>query len=64
MYAPLPIWFDISGMRKTATYEALGRGDLRARKLNNRLLIDVPHGLAYLASLPDAKITTGRPAQS
>jgi hypothetical protein len=38
----------------------LGRGDLRAKKLNNRLLIDVPHGLAYLASLPDAKITTGR----
>jgi hypothetical protein len=47
-------------MRRTATYEALGRGDLRAVKLNNRTLIDVEHGLAWLASLPAAEITTGR----
>ena len=59
-YAPLRDWFVISGMRRTATYEALGRGDLRAKKLNNRLLINVPHGLAYIDSLPEAKITTGR----
>jgi hypothetical protein len=32
-YAPMPDWFRISGMRRTATYEALGRGDLRAIKL-------------------------------
>jgi hypothetical protein len=59
-YAPLPDWFAISGMRRTATYEAIGRGDLRAVKLNGRTLIDVEHGLAYFASLPEAKITTGR----
>jgi hypothetical protein len=47
-------------MRRTATYEAIGRGDLRAVKLNGRTLIDVEHGLAYLASLPEAKITTGQ----
>jgi hypothetical protein len=58
-YAPMPDWFRISGMRRTATYEALGRGDLRAIKLNGRTLIDVPHGLAYLAQLPEAVITTG-----
>jgi len=61
-YAPLPEWFIISGMWRTATYEALGRGDLRAVKLNNRTLIDVEHGLAWLASLPAAEITTGRRA--
>ena len=58
-YAPMPDWLRISGMRRTATYEALGRGDLRAVKLNGRTLIDVPHGLAYLAQLPEAVITTG-----
>jgi hypothetical protein len=58
-YAPMPDWFRISGMRRTATYKALGRGDLRAIKLNGRTLIDVPHGLAYLAQLPRAVITTG-----
>lgn len=58
-YAPLPDWFWISGMRRTPTYEALGRGDLRAIKLNGRTLIDVQHGLAFLAQLPEALITTG-----
>jgi hypothetical protein len=57
-------WFHISGMRRTATYEALGRGDLRAIKLNGRTLIDVPHGLAYLAQLPAAVITTGTGVRS
>jgi hypothetical protein len=59
-YATIPDWVTISGMRRTATYEGLGRGNLRAIKLNGRTLIDVPHGLAYLASLPAAQITTGR----
>jgi hypothetical protein len=59
-YAPIPRWLLISGMGRTATYEALGRGDLRAVKLNNRTLIDVEHGLAWLATLPVAQITTGR----
>jgi hypothetical protein len=59
-YATITDWELISGMRRTATYEALGCGNLRAIKLDNRTLIDVPHGLAYLASLPAALITTGR----
>jgi hypothetical protein len=59
-YAPLSDWFIISGMKRTATYEALGRGDLRAIKFNGRTLMDVEHGLAYMARLPEAKITTGR----
>lgn len=49
-------WCKLSGMGRSATYEALGRGDLRAVKLGSRVLIDVPHGLAWLDSLPPAAI--------
>jgi hypothetical protein len=59
-YATIPDWITISGMRRTGIYEALGQGKLRAIKINNRTLIDVEHGLAWLASLPTADITTGR----
>ena len=58
-YAPMHDWLVISGLRRTRTYELLGRGLLRAIKLGNRTLIDVPHGLAFLAQLPEAVITTG-----
>jgi len=43
-------------MGRSSTYEALARGDLRAIKLGTRTLIDVAHGLAWLASLPAARI--------
>lgn len=55
-YATIPDWQHISGMGRTTTYEALGRGDLRSIKLGARVLIDVEAGLAWLASLPPAKI--------
>ena len=58
-YAPLSDWYTISGMRRNSTYEALARGDLRGKKLHNRTLIDVEQGLAYMASLPEPKLTTG-----
>jgi hypothetical protein len=47
-------------MGRSSVYEALGRGDLRAIKLGVRTLIDVEAGLAWLASMPAAEITTGR----
>ena len=59
---PLPVratvtdWCAISGMGRSATYEALGRGDLRAVKAGTRTLIDVAHGLAWLDSLPPATV--------
>jgi hypothetical protein len=59
-YGPISAWCDHSGMGRSATYEALGRGDLRAIKLGTRTLIDFEHGLEYLRSLPAAEITTGR----
>lgn len=43
-------------MSRSATYEALGRDDLRAVKLGTRVLIDVPRGLAWLDSLPLATV--------
>jgi len=59
-YAPMPEWCDISGMRRTATYEALGRGDLKGIKVGKRLLIDVEGGLAWLATLPAARVGSRR----
>lgn len=55
-------WCDISGMGRSVTYDALGRGDLRAIKVGTRTLIDVAHGLAWLRSLPPAKINGRRDA--
>jgi len=61
-YATISDWQRISGMRRTSTYEALGQGNLRSIKLGTRVLIDVEHGLAWLASLPAADIRVGRRA--
>jgi hypothetical protein len=54
--ASITRWCDLTGMGRSATYEALGRGDLRAVKVGTRTLIDVPHGLRWLESLPPARI--------
>ena len=58
-YATIPDWCQISGLGRTVTYEWLARKILRAVKAGNRTLIDVPHGLEYMAGLPEAEITTG-----
>jgi hypothetical protein len=49
-------WLTMTGMGRRATYEAMGRGDLRAVKAGARTLIDVDHGLAWINSLPPARI--------
>ena len=62
-YATISDWCALSGMGRSVTYEAVGRGDLRAIKLGTRTLIDVTHGLAWLGGLPAATIRphgTGR----
>ena len=56
VYATISIWSQLTGMGRSTTYEALGRGDLRAIKLGTRTLIDVPHGLTWLAGLPAASV--------
>jgi hypothetical protein len=55
-YCSIADWGVISGMSRSSTYEALGDGRLKAVKLGVRTLIDVEHGLAYLAALPAADI--------
>jgi hypothetical protein len=49
-------------MSRTATYNALGRGDLKAIKVGSRTLIDVDAGLAWLRSLPSAQIRAPKAA--
>jgi hypothetical protein len=61
-FAPLPQWGAISGMSRTATYNALGRGDLKAIKIGTRTLVDVDAGLGWLRSLPAAQIRAPRAA--
>lgn len=56
-FAQIERWCEISGMGRTATYQALAAEYLRGRKVGRRVLIDVPAGLAWLRSLPAAKVT-------
>ena len=51
-YATIDRWVEISGVSRTVTYQLLASRQLVARKLNARVLIDVPAGLAFIASLP------------
>lgn len=55
-YATVPEWCRLSGVGRSRTYELLGTGQLRAKKLGNRTLIDVTHGLAWLDTLPAAAV--------
>ena len=63
-FAPMPVWLTVSGMTCTATYAALGSGDLRAIKQpgGRRTLIDVDHGLAWLRSQPPVTLRQPRAA--
>ena len=55
-FATVPEWCRISGVGRSRTYELLGAGVLRGKKLGARTLIDVAHGLAWLDSLPPATV--------
>lgn len=59
-YATVPGWCAISGMKRTTTYHEISQGNLRAIKLGARTLVDVAHGLAWLATLPLARVTMSR----
>src|SRR5437763_1915585 len=50
-FAPLSDWMRLSWMRRTSCYAAIGRGDLVAIKLGDRLLVDVERGVRHLHSL-------------
>jgi len=57
-FVTIETWLSDSGMSRTDTYRKLGAGLLRAKKVGRRTLIDYPHALAWLRSMPDAVITT------
>lgn len=46
-------WGNATGESRSATYEALRRGDLKAKKRGKRTIILRPDGLDYLSRLPD-----------
>ena len=62
-YATMANWCVISGLGRSVSYELLSAGTLRGKKVGARLLIDVPHGLAAIAAMPDAviKVAARRP---
>lgn len=55
-YATIADWCALSGLSRSQTYVELGRRNLHAVKAGKRCLIDVHHGLTWLASLPAAQI--------
>ena len=55
-YAPIQQWCALSGMGRTRTYEEAGNGNIRIIKVGRKSLVDVPHGLAWLDMLPEAKL--------
>ena len=59
-YTSVEGWGSLSGMGRRSIYDALGRGHLKAIKCGAKTLIDVAHGLAWLSSLPPAKIRAPR----
>jgi hypothetical protein len=55
-YGTIDQWCADSGMGRTKTYEKIAKGVIRAVKADGRTLVDYVSGLAYLNSLPPAKI--------
>ena len=52
-YANIRGWCELTGLSQTRTYDLLAAGALRAKKLGGATLIDVPHGVRFIKSLPD-----------
>jgi hypothetical protein len=59
IWAPIDRWCQISGIGRTTTYYWIAAGNLRAKKAGTRTIVHVPSGLAFIESLPNAKLTSG-----
>lgn len=59
-FGTVDTWCRLSGMSRRITYDKLGLGYLKARKVGSRTLIDIEHGLAWLRSLPPAQFASPR----
>jgi hypothetical protein len=56
VYVSIGQWCKLTSMSRRATYDEIGRGNLLARKIGAKTVIDYPKGLSWLHSLPLAKI--------
>ncbi len=59
-YTSISGWCALSGMSRSGTYVALGRGELRAIKVNGRTLVDVEAGLSWLRERPPVRVRPPR----
>lgn len=59
-FASIDQWVKLSGLGRTTTYSLISQGKLRAVKAGRRTLIDVPAGIAWINSLPEAEVRCGR----
>ena len=55
-YAPIPQACNILGFRRSKLYELAGTGAIRIVKVGGRSLVDMQAALAFMATLPLAKI--------
>ena len=51
-YGSVATWCELTGISRSKTYELLASGDLIARRLGGRTLVDIQAGLAWIATLP------------
>lgn len=51
-YASVDEWTRLSGISRTVTYDRIAKGELKAVKVGRRTLVDVEHGLSWIASQP------------
>ena len=59
-FATMACWTALSGLSRSASYEALAAGHLRGVKRGRTLLVDVQTGLDWIRSLPAATFRTPR----
>lgn len=55
-YAPIPRAIAILGIGRSTLYKEAGRGNIRLIKAGWRTLVDIPHALAWMATLPLAHV--------
>lgn len=55
-FVPIAVWVARTGISRSKTYELLAAGELTARKVGRRTLIDLHAGLAWLDAQPAPKI--------
>ena len=55
-YSPIPKACDVLGFRRSKLYELAGAGAIRIVKVGGRSLVDMEAAMAYMATLPLAKI--------